>query len=252
MIFPLFLTKKQKQNPNPTKQDESIFCLGAQGHLLHLLVLWRHCCLAPVPSKVQWERQRMARTVSEVDSMGSGPSMASSKGFWAVFWRLSLCHTVLCFLKAGSRSPDHLLKHGQEHIDHCPCLGATGNDHKSHFSCTNQWCFTNSLCPHTLFLLPQLLFLPAVLLVGLQMTAWADGLEAHTTNMQWRTIHESALLQLPGSAEMSKTCYSPFGNMLWLLINANSLLSTVIHNYFSVTKCLTTISTSSSGAKSIS
>lgn len=75
--------------------------------------------------------------------------------------------------------------------------------------------------------------------------------QVHTVNMQQRTIHEFALLQLPGSAEMSKTCYSPFGNMLWLLINANSLLSTVIHNYFSVTKWLTTISTSSSGAKSI-
>lgn len=102
-----------------------------------------------------------------------------------------------------------------------------------------------------LFLQLEIWFLPAVALVILQMAIWADGLEVHTTNTQQRRIHGFALLQLPGSAEMSKTCYSPFGNMLWLLINANSLLSTVIHNYFSVNKWLTTISTSSSGANSI-
>lgn len=67
---------------------------------------------------------------------------------------------------------------------------------------------------HTLFLLPLLLFLPAASLVGLQVTERADGLEAHTVNMQQRTVRGFALLQSPGSAEMSKTCYSPFGNML--------------------------------------
>lgn len=37
-------------------------------------------------------------------------------------------------------------------------------------------------------------------LVVLQMTLWADGLEVHAINMQQRTIHEFALLQLPGSS----------------------------------------------------
>lgn len=132
--------------------------------------------------------------------------------------------------------------------------------HKSYFSSKRHcgfvalfFCFffQTPLCLHMLFLQPSVLFLPAVVLVILQVAIWADGLETHTINMQQRRIRDFALLQLPGSAEMSKACYSLFGNMLGLLINANSLLSTVTHNYFSVTKWLTTISTSSSGAKCV-
>lgn len=203
--------------------------------------------------------------LSEVNSMWSVPFIVGTlphpRKLPGLFSEgLPFYHTLLCFPTAGSSYQSHLLhlflrcwkgnvyKHD---IHSFPLLETAWNVHKSRIYCKRQCLFTNSLVPP--YAVPPTLDLICASCCpsDLQMALWADGLEVHPINMQQRRIHGFALLQLPGSAEMSKTCYSPFGNMLWLLINANSLLSTVIYNYFSVTKWLTTISTSGSGAKSI-
>lgn len=125
------------------------------------IAVQRQTVLTPMPSEVQWERQRRDRIISEVNSTRSGPSTAPPKvGYCAVFSRLSLCHAVLCFPKAASGylwSAHHSSSlagenstREQDNIHHFPCLEATRNDHRSYFCCRKQCLCTNSLVPsHT-------------------------------------------------------------------------------------------------------